>query len=129
MKGDPGNPADWHKVAHADLVRARKCVAENDLPAATLWLEQAAEKAAKGWLIGQGWTLIKTHDLERLALEMGLRGMDVSWFSCAAVRLRQLYFSDRYVDDSPDPEPDEAECRRLLADVERLLSNLYPPAP
>jgi HEPN domain-containing protein len=48
MKGDPSNPADWLKIALADLARARKTVAEGDLPAATLWLEQAAEKAAKG---------------------------------------------------------------------------------
>lgn len=24
MKGDPGNPADWHKRALVDLARARK---------------------------------------------------------------------------------------------------------
>jgi HEPN domain-containing protein len=70
--------------------------------------------------------LVKTHDLERLANEMGLHGLDVSWFHPAAIRLRQLYFSDRYVDDSPDPEPDEAECRLLLAAVERFIGGILP---
>lgn len=129
MKGDPANPADWLKIANVDLVRARKGLADGDLPAATLWLEQASEKAAKGWLIGQGWPLIKTHDLERLANEIGLRGLDASWFRPAAIRLRQLYFTDRYVDDSPDPEPDPAECGQLLADVERFIADLFPPQP
>ena len=49
----------------------------SDVHAATLWLEQSAEKAAKGWLIGRGWILVKTHDLERLANEVKLRGLDV----------------------------------------------------
>ena len=71
--------------------------------------------------------MVKTHDLERLANEVKLRGLDVSWFSPAAIRLRQLYFTDRYVDDSPDPDPDEAECRQLLAAVERLIDDLFPP--
>ena len=118
MKGDPRNPADWLKIARADLTRARKTLGEGDLPAATLWLEQSAEKVAKGWLIGQGWSLAKTHDLERLANEITRRGLDVSWFQSSGIRLRQLYFTDRYVDDSPDPDPDEAECRRLLVGTE-----------
>ena len=128
MKGDPGNPSDWHKIALADLARARRTTADGDLPAATLWLEQSAEKVAKGWLIGQGWVLVKTHDLERLSNEVGQRGIDVSWFLPSSIRLRQLYFSDRYVDDSPDPDPDMAECLQLLADVERLVSTLFPPS-
>lgn len=129
MKGNPGDPADWHKVALIDLDRARRNLGEGDLCATTLWLEQCAEKAVKGWLIGQGWALVKTHDLERLCNEVGQRGTDVSWFLPSAIRLRQLYFTDRYVDDSPDPEPDEAECRQLLTDVEQLVTTLFPPPP
>ena len=79
MKGDPADPADWQKVALIDLARARKSTGEGDLSAATLWLEQCAEKAVKGWLIGQGWALVKTHDLERLCNEVGQRGVDLSW--------------------------------------------------
>ncbi len=126
MKGDPDNPADWQKLALTDLERARKNVGEGDLAAATLWLEQSAEKVMKGWLIGQGWTLVKTHDLERLCREIGQQGIDVSWFLPSSVRLRQLYFTDRYVDDSPDPEPDKAECLQLLTDVEQLVGALFP---
>ena len=126
MKGDPTNPADWQKIAVLDLARASKCLAEGDLPACTLWLEQAAEKASKGWLIGHGWNLIKTHDLERLACEIGTFGLNLSWFAPAAIRLRQLYFTDRYVDDSPDPEPDEAECSQLVRMVEHLMAALFP---
>lgn len=50
----------------------------------------------------------------------------MDWFEPAAVRLTKLYFTDRYVDDSPDPEPDAAECASLLIDVERLHSQLFP---
>ena len=129
MKGDPSDPADWHKLALTDLARARKNIGEGDLGAATLWLEQSAEKAMKGWLIGRGWTLVKTHDLERLCREVKQHGLDVSWFLPSSTRLLQLYFTDRYVNDSLDPEPDEAECLRLLAEVERLVETLFPPVP
>jgi HEPN domain-containing protein len=127
MKGDPTNPADWQKVALTDLARARKNAGEGDLGAATLWLEQSAEKVMKGWLIGQGWTLVKTHDLERLCNEVQQHGVDVSWFLPSSTRLRRLYFTDRYFDASPDLEPDEAECLQLLAEVEQLVSALFPP--
>jgi HEPN domain-containing protein len=129
MKGDASDPADWLKLVRIDLARARKNSGDDDLSAATFWLEQSAEKALKGWLIGRGWALVKTHDLERLCGEVTQRGLDVSWFLRSARRLLQLYFVDRYLDDSPDPEPDEAECHRLLADVEQLVEMLFPPVP
>ncbi len=129
MKGNPQDPADWHKLASADLARARRCQSGADYSATAFWLEQSAEKAIKGWLIGLGWVLIKTHDLERLANEASQRGTDLTWFYASASRLRQLYFVDRYIDDSPDPEPDEQECQHLLQEVEQVIDTLFPPPP
>lgn len=126
MKGDPANPADWRKVAERDLDSARRCLRDDDLPLTVFCLEQAAEKALKSWLIGRGWDLIKTHDLQRLLNECAMLGSDFAWFQPSAVRLQALYFSDRYVDDSPDPEPDTTEVRGLLADVEKLFARLFP---
>jgi HEPN domain-containing protein len=129
MKGDPHNPADWCQLARTDLARASRDLAAGDTPACAFWLAQAVEKALKGWLIGQGWQLVKTHDLKRLAAEVHIRGIDLSAHDPHLQRLSRLYFTDRYVDDSGEPEADAAEAAALLATVEIVLKLLFPPAP
>ena len=129
MKGDPLDPAVWHRVAQLDLHRARAAIGAADCVACSFWLQQAAEKALKGWLIGRGWSLLKTHDLPRLATDCTPHGVNLPWFIPTGKRLTNLYFTDRYVEDSPDPEPDQAEMARLLADVEKLQILLFPPPP
>jgi HEPN domain-containing protein len=129
MKGDPKNPADWQKLVVRDLASARRNLAEGDLSFAAFGIQQAAEKAIKGWLIGRGWSLVKTHDLRRLVLEAAALGMDIRWFEASGVRLLQLYFTDRYVDDSADPEADAVEMGCLPADVEKLYAQLFPTSP
>ena len=47
-------------------------------------LQQTAEKLLKGWLIGQGWNLVKTHDLRRLLEEAEGFGLEASFFRPAA---------------------------------------------
>jgi HEPN domain-containing protein len=128
MKGDPADPRSWIKLARTHLDRARRELQAGDPSAAAFWLQQAAETGLKGWLIGRGWDLIKTHDLARLLVEVRDRhpAFDPAWFEPAAHRLTQIYFTDRYVDESPDPEPDAAEARDLHDQVERLLGALFP---
>lgn len=89
--------------------------------------QQAVEKALKGWLIGQGWTLVKTHDLKRLAAEVILRGIDLSPHQVHLQRLSRLYFTDRYVDDSGEPEADASEAMVLLATAVTVVDLLFPP--
>lgn len=126
MKGDPLNPADWLRVVSVDYDRVLRAMDDGNAGAASLWLEQAAEKAMKGWLIGQGWVLVKTHDLERLANECCVRGCDLSSFLPYGRRLKTLYFADRYVDDSPDAEPDAAEIESIRSEVAKLIRALFP---
>lgn len=126
MKGDPLNPDDWLRIVTLDHARVLRAMDDDDAGAAALWLQQAAEKALKGWLIGTGWELVKTHDLERLTNECCVRGCDLTFFLPAGRRLKSLYFSDRYVDDSPDAEPDAAEIESLRGEVEKLIRQLFP---
>jgi HEPN domain-containing protein len=123
MKGDPRNPADWFKLAGMDIIRAERDLAAKDCHAACFWLQQSAEKALKGWLISTGWELIKTHDLVRLCSECSVAGRDFTAYLPSLARLKSLYFSDRYVDDSPDPDPDTAECAVLLSEVKAILAS------
>jgi len=130
MKGDPGNPSDWLRAAGADIRRTRLMLAGGDPGGATFWTQQAAEKALKGWLIGKGWALVKTHDLSRLVAECSVLGLDLSWFSLSADRLTGLYFDERYINTTADPEADLAESSRLLAEVEQWIGVLFsPPTP
>lgn len=124
MKGDPRNPEAWAQVARRDFKAYGTLMASEDFHLATFCLQQASEKALKGWLIGRGWSLIKTHTLTLLQTEAQLYGLDLEWFTPTAERLTDLYFTDRYVDIAPDPEPTEEEIRQLADDVEKLLNQL-----
>jgi HEPN domain-containing protein len=126
MKGDPLNPAYWLRAVSVDYDRVLRAIGGWRYGCRPLWLEQAAEKAMKGWLIGQGWVLVKTHDLERLANECCVRGCDLSSFLPSGRRLKTVYFADRYVDDSPDAEPDEAEIESIRSEVAKLMRALFP---
>ena len=81
MKGDPGLPENWYELARRDLDKARRDLAQGDLPYAAMLFQQAGEKACKGWLIAHGWKLIKTHDLVFLLDEIHARGLDLRWFA------------------------------------------------
>ncbi len=70
--------------------------------------------------------MVKTHSISFLADEAACHGADLSWFKPSAERLTDLYFSDRYVDIAPDPEPDSPEISTLEADVRRLRAVLFP---
>ena len=129
MKGDLHNPHDWEKIARRDLAAARRQDVSIDHSPVCYFAQQAVEKALKGWLVGQGWSLIKTHDLSRLALEVKLHGIDLTAHQAHLLRLSRLYFIDRYLDDSSEPEADAAEAIKLLATAEAVINTLFPPPP
>ena len=87
MKGDPSRPENWYQLARRDFDKARRDLALGDLPYAAILLQQATEKACKGWLIARGWKSIKTHDLVFLLDEIRSRGLDLSWFAPSAALL------------------------------------------
>jgi HEPN domain-containing protein len=124
MKGDPSIPANWYKLARRDLDKGRKDLSEGEGPYAVIQFQQAVEKACKGWLIANGWRLVKTHDLVFLLGEIKQRGLDLSWFASFAGLLSKEYFEERYVSWDAEPTPTLAEIQTVLADVEKLFSAL-----
>lgn len=127
MKGDPGLPANWYQLARRDLDKARRDLTPNDLPYAAMQLQQAAEKACKGWLLAHSWKLIKTHDLVFLLDEIKARGCELAWFAPSAALLSKEFFEERYVSWDAEPTPSLAELRQVLAEVEQLFAVLGIP--
>ena len=69
MRRESGLPGDWFEKASRDLRRVEVLLADDDIEGAGFHLQQAAEKYLKGYLLGRGWPLKRTHDLEVLVNE------------------------------------------------------------
>ena len=129
-KTDANNPADWVWMASADLEVVR--LAANQQIGFTTCrskLAEVLEKTMKAELIRLGWTLERTHDLERLLDELVARRSDlVQSFEPLCDDLAEAYFSDRYPGfDLEDPDwPDLSikinSMAQALATVERRIS-------
>lgn len=121
-KTDSNNPADWVFIAEADL-RALKRLAEIEEGHSLCRskLAEVLEKIIKAELIRLGWALAKTHDLERLHLELE------DWRSELATSvaplcddLAEAYFADRY----PGFDLDEADWPKLRGQLQQVQSIL-----
>src|SRR5207245_8605 len=96
-KTDANNPADWVWMAAADLDMLRSAAAQQaGFTACRSKLAEVVEKTMKAELIRLGWTLERTHDLERLLDELiGRRSDLVSTLEPLCDSLADAYFSDR----------------------------------
>ena len=68
-QGNSSYPDDWLAVARRDRARANLHLREDDLEAAAFFLQQSLEKFLKAYLLGHGWELRKTHELDALLEE------------------------------------------------------------
>ena len=132
-KTDSNNPADWIAVAASDL-EAVRVLAEREVAYSVCRskLAEAVEKTLKAELIRQGWFLLKTHDLLKLAGELRARQSDLlDEIEPLCTSLGQAYFSERYpgfdVEDADWPD-----LRSLLERATRLSetvkARVQPPA-
>ena len=70
-KTDSKNPADWLLIVESDMELLRQGAAnEWSFAMCRSKLAESVEKILKAELIRIGWELEKTHDLERLRLEL-----------------------------------------------------------
>ena len=66
-RDDSHRPKDWFARAMADLGAAAILLKHGgDRAVAAMHVQQAVEKALKGYLISKGWKLKRTHDLIQL---------------------------------------------------------------
>lgn len=122
-KTDSKNPADWLLIVESDLELLRHGIAnEWSFSLCRSKLAEVVEKIIKAELIRNGWELEKTHDLERLRLELEERKSDLEPLAAALCDdLAEAYFSDRYPGFDLE-DPDWPKLRGQLQQVEQLLA-------
>lgn len=91
------NPADWFELAAerlsiADLARANQGLTATGVEC----LQEAAERYLKGFLVAKGWTLEKTHDLERLVNAAASYDYTFNRFIALATELTEDFFLQHY---------------------------------
>jgi len=88
---------EWFEKAKHDLATVEMIIREAGYAdTAAILLQQAAEKYLKGYLIGKGWKLIKTHDLKELLNEAVKYDNRFSNFYVLAEKLSQYYVEVKY---------------------------------
>lgn len=122
-KTDSKNPADWLLIVESDLELLRVGAAQELAYAmCRSKLAETVEKIIKAELIRNGWELEKTHDLERLRLELEERKSDLEPLAAALCDdLAEAYFTDRYPGFDLE-DPDWPKVRGQLQQVEELLA-------
>jgi HEPN domain-containing protein len=129
-KTDSHNPADWILIAASDMELVRIGAEQEMGYAATRSkLAEILEKILKAELLRLGWTLEKTHDLNRLLQNLVERNSDL----VAAVEplcdvLVQVYFTDRYPGFDLD-DPDWPKLRAQVEGVTALLQSVKSRLP
>ena len=129
-KTDSHNPADWLLIASSDMELVR-LGAEKELgfAAARSKLAEILEKILKAELLRLGWTLEKTHDLNRLLQSLVERNSDLGpVVEPLCDTLVQVYFTDRYPGFDLD-DPDWPKLRAQVDGVAALLETVQSRLP
>lgn len=129
-KTDSKNPADWLLIAESDLELIQLAV-ENEVgfAAARSKLAEILEKILKAEMIRTGWTLEKTHDLNRLLQELVKLNSDlIPTVEPLCDGLVQVYFTDRYPGFDLD-DPDWPKLRAQVEGVTALLQTVKSRLP
>jgi len=121
---DAAYAADWMAAAQTDLTRVQRRLDEGDVADAAFHLQQAVEKALKGYLLSKGWTLKRTHNLGLLLEEAIRRRADLAEFAEMCREVTSFYFADRYPAFVVSPTTDEvarahAQAGRLIGEITR----------
>jgi HEPN domain-containing protein len=129
-KTDSKNPADWLWIAASDMELIRLAAdREAGFSAAHSQLAEVPEKVLKAELLRIGWTLEKTHDLDRLLEALEERGSDLApQVEPLCDVLAEVYFTDRYPGFDLD-DPDWPMFRAQVEGITTLLRTVQSRLP
>ena len=116
---------DWLPYARRDWSRAELLLREHDPAGAGIHLQQAVEKYLKGWLLDRGWTLRRTHEVERLLDEAVQLDPSLRPFRSLCLRLSTYYFVERYPPTALGG-PDEVQMTADVAEARQLIQIVFP---
>ena len=112
---------EWFEIAKKDFWRAELHLSASDPGGAAFYVQQAAEKALKGYMLARGWKLERTHDLEALLDAAVDFQPDLERFRHLCHEGRGFYMAERYPSSTPladeDVRKNLQDCRKLLKSV------------
>ena len=121
-------PKDWFVKAAQDMKRVDALLAINDEEGAGFHLQQAAEKYLKGYLLGRGWELKRTHDLDDLLDDALTFDQHFESFRDACRFSGEFYVSERY----PFPlasNPPRVELDAALKKIQEMIAFIVEQTP
>jgi HEPN domain-containing protein len=129
-KTNSKNPADWLRIAASDMDMVRMAAQQEiSYSGARSKLAEILEKILKAELIRTGWSLEKTHDLNRLFDLLAERNSDlIPTVEPLCDVLAQVYFTDRYPGFDLD-DPDWPRLREQVEHVSALLESVKSRLP
>lgn len=114
-------PDDWFEKARKDLRRVEVLLADDDVEGAGFHLQQAAEKYLKGYLLGRGWSLKYTHDLEVLLNEAMTHDDRFQNYLDVCIMVREFYVEERYPFIG-SPLPARHELEDALGTIREMIA-------
>lgn len=134
-KTNDRDPADWFAFAEerlrgADVLWKSEGVTALGIEA----LQEAMERYLKGFLIAKGWTLIKTHDLERLINEAVQFDQHFAGFLPFAIELTEDFFGQHYpggdlTSVGKNYDTLRQQAGQLITLIEKRLPQYFPKPP
>ena len=118
----------WRRVARRDWRRLHLLLDAGDGPGAGIFLQQALEKYLKGYLLERGWSLRKTHELDRLLDAAAAVDASLAAFRPLCERVSGYSLVERYP-GADDGGPDAAQIRFDLEETKRLIVARFPDEP
>lgn len=93
---DSRYPDEWRGLAQKDWKRVDIGLSAGDAGLAGFLLQQSLEKYLKAYLLGDGWTLRRTHELDALLNEGAAFDASLTRFLDLCERVSGYYLAERY---------------------------------
>ena len=126
MSDQPKRPVEtphaWLRYAESDLAVAKR-EAQSEAPAyptICFLCQSAAEKFLKGYLVAQGWTLEKTHDLVKLLALCADYDAELGALVAEGAVLNEYIVAGRYPGDIAFEEIGRIQTEEALQAAERI---------